>query len=237
MGVDEDDDDREDREKEEAETTARLSKAVEEATAALAAAEAEAAAEEEDEDDEDEDEEDPRVGKLRSYASSHSVQETVALLVDKIGNDESFKPCVIGDALNFSPPSVMAFLLVEAVFDIEKGAPLSQQIKEGGWEYLKELAGDLSTRQVAVMCAVERCLVDWEAAEADLHKCWNQLYSFEVVTTDPTFEHWFETPGLSREFSLDAEDVEATRKAAEPFMEWLRTAEEDDEDEEIEISY
>ena len=34
VGVDEDDDDREDREKEEAETTARLSKAVEEATAA-----------------------------------------------------------------------------------------------------------------------------------------------------------------------------------------------------------
>ena len=54
---------------------------------------------------------------------------------------------------------------------------------------------------------------------------------------DNTFEHWFETPGLSREFCLDADTVETTRRAADAFMEWLRTAEDDDDDDEIEISY
>ena len=236
VGVGEDDEDRQNREKEEEERIVKLTAALEAAEAALAAA---LAGEEEqsDEEEEEEEEEDPRVGKLRSYASSHTVQETVDLLVDKIGNDESFKPCVIGEALNFSPPSVMAFLLIEAMFDLETGPPLSQQLKDGGHEYLKELCGELASRQTAVLCAVERALVEWEAVEKDLHRCLNQLYGFEVVTTDETFEHWFEERGVSREFSLDANQVDLTRRAAEPFMEWLRTAEESGDDEEIEISY
>ena len=181
-----DDEDREEREKKEAASLEALKKKVELATDALRSAEVDAD-DGEDDDDSDDEEEDPRIGKLRSYASSHTVQETVALLVEKIGDSDSFKPCVIGDALNFSAPSVMAFILVETIFDIEKGS-LSEQMKSGGSEYLKELAGDLASQQIAIMCALERCLVDWEIVDSDLHRCWNELYGSEIVTSESTPE-------------------------------------------------
>jgi hypothetical protein len=71
----------------------------------------------------------------------------------------------------------------------------------------------------------------------DLHHTWNQLYSAEIVSEDSTFERWFETPNLSIAFGIGDEERENSREACKPFMSWLATADEDEDDEEIDVGY
>jgi translation initiation factor 5 len=198
----------------------------------LAAAEGEE--EEAGEAEEEEEEEDPRIGKLRSYASNHTVDETIDLLTSKIGGG-NFKPIVIGESMCFSAPNVMCFILGEALFSVEDGK-LSEQLKTKGGAYFKALCGDKVDRQLATMCCMERYLVETDAVK-DLRQVWNQLYELEIVTDDATFARWFETPGLSREFGIDDEQREATREACKAFMQWLENPDEDGADEDIDVAY
>ena len=68
----------------------------------------------------------------------HTVEETIALLDEKVGKARgpSFKPAVIGGTMCLNNVSVMAFLLGEALFEVDKGA-ISEQFKARAGDYLK----------------------------------------------------------------------------------------------------
>mmetsp|Transcript_46721 Transcript_46721/g.92448 ORF Transcript_46721/g.92448 Transcript_46721/m.92448 type:complete len:137 (+) Transcript_46721:161-571(+) len=134
----------------------------------------------------------------------------------------------------FSANSVMMYILSEAVFELGKGK-LSEQLKIQA-EYFKILCKGDEERQIAVMCCLERWLVETEDIK-DLHKTWNQLYALEIVSEDPTFERWFETPNLSIGYGIDEEARELTREAVKPFMSWLANADEDEEEEDMDVAY
>lgn len=138
----------------------------------------------EEEEEEDEDEEDPRIGKLRSYAAKNTVKATIELLTSKIGGGD-FKPCVIGGSMCFSSNNVMAYLLSEAVLSIEAGK-LSAQLKGSAGEYFKELCGGNAEREISVLVALERYLVESEDLK-DMRATLNQLYAAEIVTSDDNF--------------------------------------------------
>lgn len=80
-----------------------------------------------------------------------------------------------------------------------------------------------------------RRLVVAEALE-DMRPVLNTLYSTEIVGEDEVFEEWYEKQNVSRELGLDDEEIEESRAAADTFMEWLRTDEEEDYGE-INVTY
>eukprot|EP00615_Pteridomonas_danica_P011431 CAMPEP_0114355126 /NCGR_PEP_ID=MMETSP0101-20121206/19991_1 /TAXON_ID=38822 ORGANISM="Pteridomonas danica, Strain PT" /NCGR_SAMPLE_ID=MMETSP0101 /ASSEMBLY_ACC=CAM_ASM_000211 /LENGTH=161 /DNA_ID=CAMNT_0001496929 /DNA_START=63 /DNA_END=548 /DNA_ORIENTATION=- len=161
------------------------------------------------------------------------MEEAISSLTSKMGTNP--KPIVIGETMCFNPNSIMFFMLSEALFEVGK-LKISEQLKSKGIPYFKALCGDDSKRQVAAMCSLERFLIEAEDL-ADLHPVWNLLYSSDIVNNDETFESWFDTPNFSREFGVGDEAGMASRKAAEPFMNWLHTAAEDEDDDDIDIAY
>jgi hypothetical protein len=42
---------------------------------------------------------------------------------------------------------------------------------------------------------------------------------------------WYDDEGAARKFGVEAEDAKKVRKLAHPFVDWLRTADEEEEDE------
>ena len=164
--------------------------------------------------------------QVRNFAEAagNSAEATVELL-KSLGT----KSIVIGETMCMDDNTVQAFILSEAVTDV--GPDLSKQLKGGKAAYFKALAGENQEMQVAVMCCLERFLVETDEL-GDLHATLNQLYTTEVVTDDEVFERWHETPNLSRFAGIDDEGRAASRAAAEPFMEWLRNAADEGSDEE-----
>ncbi len=86
--------------------------------------------------------------------------------------------------------------------------------------------------QVLLMCSFETFLTDTAPGmRKELPMTLKVLYEEDIVEED-SLSKWFDDAAAAKKFGVGAKDAAAVRKAAASFIEWLRTADEDDEDDE-----
>jgi translation initiation factor 5 len=125
-------------------------------------------------------------------------------------------------------------VLVAAMFDAAESAPaLSKQVATKA-SVLKACVPDAPSA-AAMLASLERWLVDDAphvlAAKQALVTALNGLYDADVLD-EPSILAWADNVGAARKFGVSPDDAKAVRKAAAPFIEWLRNAESDDDDDE-----
>ena len=168
------------------------------------------AAEEDDEDD------DPLVTGLRAFAASHGATDVAAHLKGlKADNNEH-----------------RMHILVAALLDASESAPpLSKQVAAKA-AVLKACVPDALSAG-AMLASLERWVVDDAphvlASKQGVATGLNALYDADVAD-EPAILAWADNAAAARKFGVSADDAKAVRKAAAPFVEWLRTAESDEEE-------
>ena len=166
-------------------------------------------------DDDDEDDEDELVTQLRAYAAKHTAAETGAML----------------RSLACDGPEHRAHVAVTALLDAgPSAAPLKAQVTSRA-AALKAAAPD-AAGAAALLAALEAFLAD--APPATLKGtalALKELYDADVVD-EPALVAWYDAPAAARKFGVSPDDAKAVRKAAHAFVDWLRNAESDDDDDE-----
>ena len=169
-----------------------------------------------EEEDGDEEDDDPLVTGLRVFAASHGAAEVAAHLKGmKADNNEH-----------------RMHILVAALLDSSESAPaLSKQVAAKA-AVLKACVPDAPSAG-AMLASLERWVVDDAphvlASKQGIATGLNALYDADVAD-EPAILAWADNASAARKFGVSPEDAKAVRKAAAPFVEWLRTADSEDED-------
>jgi len=177
---------------------------------------AEAEAEEEEEEEE---EEDPLVVELREFASKHTPEETAAKL----------------RSLKTQGKQHELYILVEALLDAEKGQ-LPKQLKARLPFFAALLAGEpegaeRGKAQLALLAALEQLIAGAEEPAKlakELPALLNLAYDEDVLEEGPVV-HWHKTQASAKKLGVEPAAAAAIRSAAQPFIDWLAEAEEDDD--------
>ena len=169
------------------------------------------------EDEEEDDDEDPLVAGLRKFAASHNASEVASHL----------------KAMKADNMEHRMHVLVAALLDCAEGAPaLSKQVSAKA-AVLKACVPDAPTAG-AMLASLERWLVDDAphvlATKQGVATALNALYDADVLD-EPSILAWADNAAAARKLGVSSDDAKTVRKAAAPFVEWLRTAESDEEDE------
>ena len=123
-------------------------------------------------------------------------------------------------------------ILVAALLDASESAPpLSKQVAAKA-AVLKACVPDAPSAG-AMLASLERWVVDDAphvlASKQGVATGLNALYDADVAD-EPAILAWADNAAAARKFGVSADDAKAVRKAAAPFVEWLRTAESDEEE-------
>jgi translation initiation factor 5 len=169
------------------------------------------------EDDGDEDD-DPLVIGLRAFAATHGAADVAAHLKGLQADNNEHR----------------MHILVAALLDSAETAPvLSKQVAAKA-AVLKACVPDAPSAG-AMLASLERWVVDDAphvlASKQGIATGLNALYDADVAD-EPAILAWADNVAAARKFGVSPDDAKAVRKAAAPFVEWLRTAESDEEDDE-----
>jgi translation initiation factor 5 len=169
------------------------------------------------EDDGDEDD-DPLVIGLRAFAATHGAADVAAHLKGLQADNNEHR----------------MHILVAALLDSAETAPaLSKQVAAKA-AVLKACVPDAPSAG-AMLASLERWVVDDAphvlASKQGIATGLNALYDADVAD-EPAILAWADNAAAARKFGVSPDDAKAVRKAAAPFVEWLRTAESDEEDDE-----
>lgn len=167
-----------------------------------------------DEGDEDEDE---LVTQLRAFAAKHSGAETAQQL----------------RSLACDGPEHRAHVAVTALLSASPSAPPLKAQAVARAAALKGAAPD-AAGAAALLAALEAWLA--EAPPAVLKGtalALKALYDADVVD-EPALVAWYDAPAAARKFGVSPDGAKAVRKAAHAFVDWLRNAESDEDDDDDE---
>ena len=169
-----------------------------------------------DDDDEDDDE-DALVKQLRAYAAKHSASETATFL----------------RGLACDGPEHRAHVAVTALLDAgASAAPLKAQATARA-AALKGAAPDAAGRG-ALLAALEAWLAEAPPATAKgTALALKELYDADVLD-EASLVAWYDNASAARKFGVSPDGAKVVRKAAHAFVDWLRNAESDDDDEDDE---
>mmetsp|Transcript_11718 Transcript_11718/g.19896 ORF Transcript_11718/g.19896 Transcript_11718/m.19896 type:complete len:492 (+) Transcript_11718:328-1803(+) len=199
-----------------AEALARSKAAEEAAAAAAATAEAlkQATLEDDDEDDEeDEEDEEDMIEGLRMFAQSHTPAQLAAFLPQlPVDDSERIK------------------LLVLALF-ADDASPILPRIK-AKQAFLKEACAENALLQYALLVSVELLLgLKSPELSKDIAHVLKHMYDTDLVAEEVILE-WHDKANAAKEMGVDAGTAAELRKTSFPVVNWLRTAESDDESDE-----
>ena len=165
-------------------------------------------------DEEEEEEEDEAVTALRTaYGSAKDGAAAAAAL----------------KSLAFQGPEHRAHVAVTALLVLQPGAPPLAKQLEAARLALAAAAPDAAGR-AALLAALEAGLAGAEAAVLKGTALGlKALYDGDVVD-EAALVAWYDAPAAARKFGVSPAAAAAVRKASHAFVDWLRNAEDEDEE-------
>ena len=196
-------------------------------------------ADDSDSDDSDDAElsEDPRIARMREFASSHSPEE-IANLVKS--SEYSQASVVINDSMCMNKQAIAAHVLVSALItpgEFQTKA-MSKQVAEKV-EVLKEFAESDSEYHQPLLGALEANMLlshKTHPENTQVMRVLVELFNADVFGDDEEavrrmFQDWSENPTSSRAFGLDKKQADEVRELAVPFFEFIDEDDESEDDE------
>ena len=163
-------------------------------------------------DESSEEEEDPRISKLRVYATKNDAAKTAEYLNS--------------DSLGVDSLELGIYFLLEAIFDEDE--PIPPQIKAKK-DYVEAACPDAKTQR-ALLCGFERYVTETATSGFKAFSLiLNQLYEFDLVEED-VIKAWNDDVEAAASIEVEAKVSQAVRKQAEKFIEWLDESEDEDSD-------
>jgi len=158
----------------------------------------------------DDDEDESTVDKFKAYISEKHTNKEIAAELTRLQKAEGFSNKTLID------------ILFEALFDKD----IRTKIKSYG-ELLKQFVTNTETQTEFLACVEKLCLDEVSVVKV-VPIILKELYEMDILDED-NIVSWYDTVSL---IEVDQKVANEVRKSAKPFVDWLKTAEAESEEDE-----